>query len=233
MRCKAASHTGAFQDLPRVNRLLDALEPQGPEVFTAEHSRHESFRGVTHDHRPGLRGALETGGDVQRGAQRLLVAPLIAPELPHDDGSCVDTDSYGERGQGVPGLRRLLRIGRAERPHDLQTGAHGAFCIVLVRLRVPEVGAHAITGIELDMAAPPHDHVGHRPSIRAHDFMQPLLFVEEPGEWRVLDDVAEQGGELAPFAGLRCGRLECGSASVAESRVRAVLTPALGAGHRA
>ena len=85
---------------------------------------------------------------------------------------------------------------------DHRAGANSLFGILLVRLRVAEIGHHPVTEIFCNKTTRAGDHFGAPAVIRANDVAQ-LLRVKPPRQGGGANEVDEHDRELAAFRGVR------------------------------
>ena len=96
---------------------------------------------------------------------------------------------------------------RAARRNQLQPGPHRALGVVLVRLRIAEIGHHAVAHELSDVAAEARDRTGAGILVFPQHLPQ-VLGIEPSRESRRADKVAEQYCQLAPIGPRGCGRGE-------------------------
>src|SRR2546425_233514 len=124
-------------------------------------------------------------------------------------------------GRLEPGVRLSRRVDEGEPP------AHRPLGVVLVRLRVAEVDEQAVAQVLGDVTAEAGDGLGGSALVLGRD-LSPVLGVELPGHGSRADEVAEEDGELPPFA-LRRRPRERGPTVAAEPLAGLVQRPAGGA----
>ena len=153
----------------------------------------------------GLGHRLYPRGDVGRVAED--VEGIACSPTDHR-GARMDADSNGERVSGYP----------FDLFNDRQSGAHGTFGIILVRLRMSEEREHPVAEIFHDVAAEAGDGARCGQMV-PRDEVTPLFRIELLRERRRADKVAEQDGQLTPLA-LRRG---CCSARLARRGATTIL----------
>ena len=130
---------------------------------------------------------LEPSSPAGRFADGELV-PAVGPfrSFTHHHRTGGDADANRERSRRAHALDRL---------HDIQSRAHAALGIVLVRDRPAEVDHHAVTQVLGDVAVPARHHPPAHLSIFPNDAFQ-FLGIEAMGQVGITHDVAEHHGEL-------------------------------------
>jgi len=118
-----------------------------------------------------------------------------APISPTIDGSRVDADARGER-TAEPLAQRAHTVDRGEARAQRPLG------VVVVRLRVAEVGEDAVAQVLRDVALVAADRLAASVVVAAHHLAE-LLDVDLLGQRRRRDEVAEHDRQLTPFGVLR------------------------------
>ena len=137
---------------------------------------------------------LQAGRQVSRLAEDdALLRRTLANQVADDDEPGGDAEPYRDR---------LRQVQRADRVDDRQARPHRALGIVLMRLRVAEIGKNPVAHILGEKPTKPGQHLGDRAIIRG-DYLAQILGVE-PGRQRGgADHVAEHDRQLTPL-GLGC-----------------------------
>ena len=130
-----------------------------------------------------------------------------APISPTIDGSRVDADARGER-TAEPLAQRAHTVDRGEARAQRPLG------VVVVRLRVAEVGEDAVAQVLRDVPAEALDGARGRALIRADDLAQ-VLGIELRRQLGRAHEVAEEDRELPAFSRPRVGARSrcCGGGS--------------------
>ena len=190
---EAAFGPALAQDGPRRDGLRKTLEPVRPRVRELEQAADQTPRAPADDDAPGRGERLEAGGEIGRLADhRLLLRRTLADQL---------ADHHQPRGDADP-CREGPAFADAElrdRRDQFQPGAHRPLHLVLVRLRIAEVGEHAVAHVLRDMAAPALDGSHHAAMVGA-DEVAHVLGVEAPAELGRAGEVDEHDRQLAPLA---------------------------------
>ena len=184
-------------DLVEPDRLGDALQRLGCQLFAVEQALHETKGGAADGQRVRQRRALHARSNVGRLAEGELFGALAFADGADDHGAGVHADSH---------LNRHPRRQRADVREDLQSRLHTAHCVVLVRGRIAEVGQDAVPQVLRDVAFVALDDVTDRVLIGADQFVQ-ILRVEPFRQCRGTHQVTEHDGQLTSLAfGRRRGR---------------------------
>jgi hypothetical protein len=141
-------------------------------------------------------------------------------------------DHHETGGNAEPHLQRRPRSSAEllSRPHQCQPGADSALGIVLVRLRVAEIGKHAIAHVSSDETPMLDDHLGAMPMIGTDDVPK-ILRIKPRRECRRSDEVAEHHRELATLGDILWSWV--GHASGSRPRRRNATTSGDGSQHLA
>jgi len=184
-------------DLVAVDRLGLALELEPTGIGRLDERRHE-FVGRGGDEHPARRSrGLHPRRDVHRVAHGGVLVGDVAADHPDDDRPRVDAHAHPEL-DAVLGLR--VGAEGVDLADHVQTAAHRALGVVLVRDRRPEEHEHAVAHEPRDGAVVPRgDRV--EPAEGLADQDRPVLGVELLGDRGGAGDVGEQDGERAAFAG--------------------------------
>ena len=194
-RFEAAFRRTRPQRRPGSRRQGDALEVPGPEVLQLEQIAEQFSRALGDDDRVRFGDRLQPRREVRRVADdtallRLSRSQKIADD--HDPGR--DPDPYVQRR-----ARRGAEFRRGL--DDGEPGPHGALGVVFVRLRIAEIGEHAVAHVFGDEAALAFDAIRAATMIAADDLAHVLRI--EPRRYRGrTDEVAEHHGQLAAFGGV-------------------------------
>ena len=121
----------------------------------------------------------------------MFLGGALTEQITDDDEAGGDADAHLQRG-------RLARIELGHGFHQGEAGAHRLFCVLLMRLRVTEIGQHAVTEILGNKAAAAGDCLGATAVIGANDVAQ-FLRIEPCRQGRGTDEVGEHDRELAAF----------------------------------
>jgi hypothetical protein len=200
-RLEPALEGAGAQHLPGPHLLAQAAERDLAEIAVLEEPAGEQLRRRRDQHLTGFGHHLQPGRQVRHVADHAaLLCRALADEVADDDDAGGDADANLQPG---------MRTGRQprDRLHQGKGAAHRAFGIVLMRLRIAEIGQHAIAHVLRDEAPGLGDHPGAAAMIGADDL--PHVFGIEPRRERGrAHEVAEHDGELAPFGrrGARRGR---------------------------
>jgi len=128
----------------------------------------------------------------------LLLRRLLADGVTDDDHAGCNSNPHL---QGLPGRKQEL----ADLRHEIEPNPHGAFSIVLVRLRVAEIGEESVAHVSGDIPAHPSDHRGAT-SLEPADHVAQVLGIERGRQKRRADEIAKKDGQLASLRlGLRQG----------------------------
>ena len=178
-------------DLPLRNdaidadRLLDTLEMRLAEILGHERSADEPKGGLGDEKLTGFRFLLQAGGKIGRMAgDSGRFASACADEVADDHPTRRDPDPRLERGL-------LGQSDRTDRGQGLQTRAHGAFRLVLMRRRPAEIGKDPVAEILGDVAAIAGDAAGDRILIATQDISS-VLGIELLDQGGRPDEIAEQ-----------------------------------------
>ena len=121
------------------------------EVRKLEQVAEQSSRALGDDDAVGLGDALQPRGEVRRVADDAALLRLSRTEqIADDDDPGRDPDAHMQRRAGG---RLQLRRGLDDR----EPRPHGALGVVLVRLRIAEIGEHAVAHVFGDEAAVARD----------------------------------------------------------------------------
>ena len=192
-RCALAEH------LPHPNPGRETLQPALAEVAALEQAAEQAACTRSDDDAVWPCFSLEAGGEIGRFTDhRLFLRRPCADLLAHDDQAGGDSDTYL---QGEFVSRPQL----SDRRDQTQPRPHSAFCVVLVRLGIAEVGEHAVTQILGYVAGEATNHFGAAPLVSPHDLAQ-ILWVQSPGELGGADKIAEQDCQLPALGLCACGR---------------------------
>ena len=171
-RLEAARRPARPQHAPGRHRRGETLELARAELGEVEQAGDEPPRAGADHHGPGLGQRLQPGREVGRLADRVALArpTLTAAGVANHHRAGGDADPGPERGAA-------RRREPGDRPDELEPGADRALGVVLVRLRVAEVGEDAIAEELGEMAAVAGDH--HRAGVVvAPDQLPEVLWVE-------------------------------------------------------
>ncbi len=185
-----AANAGRARHAVRRHRAREPLQELRPQVLELEQAPHEPFGVAADDDGVPFGDPLETGGDVQRLAQREDLAALLATGPAQHDGAGVDADAKRQ-----PLVHIVLWLF-----DDREAGPNGALGRVLVRLRVAEVGEHSVAQVLGHVTAVACDDLGRARMVGLHQF-EVVLGVEPRRELHRADEVAEERCELAPLPG--------------------------------
>ena len=183
-RRETVGHGARAQHARHLDRVGEALDRMGAEIGVVEQLADQGA-GVRADHdAAGLGQRLQAGGAIGRVADHRL---LLADQVAGDDLAGRDADPRRERhGEAHP----------ADRVHQVEAGPDRPLGIVLMRLRVAEIGQHAVAQELGDVALEALDHPRAAVLIGAHDLAQ-VLRIETGREPGRIDQVDEHDGELA------------------------------------
>ena len=186
--------------LPGRHRRLETLHRALAERRVLEAITEQAAR-VRPDHDlPRRGGALQPCGEIRCIARhRVFLGTGAAGDVTdhHEPG----LDTRAARQPFDARLRGHHHAGRAG--DDLERAAGGTLGVVLVRLRITEVGEHAVAHVARDIAAVAGQHTGAEILPGACQAIE-ILRIETPREWRGADQVAEQqcqASALGPLAG--------------------------------
>lgn len=142
---------------------------------------------------------LQARGEIGRLADyRLLLRRPGAEQVADDDEPGGDAE---------PHLEALGNLEPADGVDDGETRTHRLLGILLVRLRIAEIGEDAVAHVLGDKPAEPGQHLGDAAVISADDLAQ-IFGVEARRDLGRADQIAEHDGQQASLgAGFRrCGR---------------------------
>ena len=146
-RLEAAFRGTRPQRRPGPRRPGDALEVLRPEVLKLEQIAEQPARALGDDDHVRLGDRLQPRREVRRLADDAALLRLArSDQVADDDQPGRDADPHVQRraGRGDE-LRRCL--------DDREPGLHGALGVVLVRLRIAEIGEHAVAHVFGDETA--------------------------------------------------------------------------------
>jgi hypothetical protein len=152
-RLEAAFDRAGPQRRPGPHRFGDALELLRPEVPKLKQIADKLSRIISYDYGVRLRNALQARSQIWCLANDCLLLSSAQPNqiAYHDQASSrADTD-----------LQRLRTTQLADRFNDRQPSSDRALCVILVRLRVPEVDQLAVTHVFGDETAKPAHRRGN------------------------------------------------------------------------
>ena len=184
---EAALDRALGQHLPNPHRLGDAFQLLRPKIVEDERSADElPCQPADHDDLVRSRQSFQTRRQVRGLAgDGPHLPPAGGLEVADDDGAGSDPD------MGVQ--RQFLR-----RRHRREPGAHRLRRLVLLGSWPAEIGKDAIAEIIGNVAAVPHDGLGHGVMIAPQQLAQ-ILGIVPGGQLGRADEIAEQHGELTPL----------------------------------
>ena len=181
------------QDTPDVHRIVNSCDRQSAEITIVKQAAQQAARIVCYHNRVRFGGPLQPCRKISRLTNdRLLLGRALTEEIADHDEARRDADTHLQRG----------RLARIELGHGLDQGearAHRLFGVLLMRLRVTEIGQYAVAEILRDKAAGAGDYLGATAVIAAHDVVQ-LLRIEPRRQCCGTDEIGEHDRELATFA---------------------------------
>ena len=195
---RSATALGA-QHARDLDGLVEALDGVGAEIVVVEQPADQG-PGVRADHdAAGLGQRLQAEGAIGGVADhRLLLGAALADQVARHDLAGRDADARRERHREAEA---------ADRVDEVEPGPDRALGIVLVRLRIAEIGQHAVAQKLGDVALEALDRPGAAVLVGAHDLAQ-VLGVELGRELGGTDQIDEHHGELAALRlGAAAGRL--------------------------
>ena len=198
-RREAVGHGTRAEHARDLDGLVEALDRVGAESLVVEQPADQG-PGVRADHdAAGLGQRLQAEGAIGGLADhRLLLGAALADQVARHDLAGRDADARRERHREAEA---------ADRVDEVEPGPDRALGIVLVRLRIAEIGQHAVAQKLGDVALEALDHPGAAVLVGAHDLAQ-VLGVEPGRELGGTDQIDEHHGELAALRlGTAAGRL--------------------------
>ena len=200
LRIVAAGHGFRGDDLPGVDFVAQALQPQRAEVAPLEEVADLPARVARHDDRIGTRDALQSRreiGRVTRDVER--VRRDLSVQVADDDEAGRDSDAHLQ-----PAIAEHPQ--RADPVDRRERGVDRALGVVLVRLGKAEEDELAVAEEAGNVAA----ELGHRarnPLMELREDRAVVLGIEPRSERRRSDEIAEGDGDLAAFEGRGSRRL--------------------------
>jgi hypothetical protein len=185
--CREPALRRAFaKDLDQRHRLGDALEHPRPEIATAEPVAGKA-PGRRRDDNPagrcfGLQPCREIGSLADDGAG------LAAADLADDDEAGGDPDAGAKR--------RPMPVETGHRPGQLEPRPHRPFGVVLMGVRKPEIGEHAVAEILRQKTVEAPHHPGGTAMV-GPDHLTQFLGVEARRQRRRIGEVAKEDRQLA------------------------------------
>ncbi len=191
-----AGEVALAHDPPGAQRLRQPLQRVRAEVLAGERFADQLARERTDDDRVRLCQCLQPRGHVRGLADDArALRRSFADDVADDHRTGGDADAHGKRRlQDV-----VHRTERGNRLDDRQCAPHGAFRVVLVRLRIAEIHEDAVAEVLGDVAVVARDDLRARVEIIADDVAQ-VLRIDARGERGRVDEIAEHHGELTPLA---------------------------------
>ena len=238
----------------RLDGLALALDRERRHALGADGALHQSMRRLADQHRPGLGGLLQAGGEIRRVPDRGVIhAQVVADPADHDEPGVEahpDRDVAEDFGRGCLVLAEalldaegrehgtpcviLVRNGRAEQRHEAvaQKLIDGALVVVDLgqrQLEEPlEHGVHRLRTYALRQGGRVGDVAEQHRDLLALALHRALGGEDLFGE--VARCIALRRGELRRFLLTRRRRHERAAALLAELVVETVFGAALGAG---
>ena len=146
-------------------RLGQPLDRDSPEIAVVEKIANQPPRAFCDQHRVRWRHFLETGCQVRRLADNPALLRLArADQIADDDEAGGDADPARQRGG--------IALQPADAVDQRQTGPYCLLGIMLMRLRIAEIGKDAVSHILGDIAPKPGDDLSHGGVISAEHLPQ-------------------------------------------------------------
>ena len=137
------------QDTPDVHRMVNSCDRQSAEIAIVKQAAQQAARIVCNHNRVRFGGPLQPCRKISRLTNdRLFLGRALTKEITDHDEARRDADTHLQRD----------RLARIELGYGLGQGearAHRLFGVLLMRLRVTEIGQHAVAEILRDKAAGP------------------------------------------------------------------------------
>jgi hypothetical protein len=191
-RLEPAFGYGDALDHEGLDRLGKALCRLPAEIGQPEQIADQAAGGAGEDDLPGLRQSLQACGEVGGLADhRLLLRRALADQIPDHDKPGGNADAGGKR-FGSTGLQaRHRRCYFEPRPHR-------ALGVVLVRLRIAEIGQYPVAHVFGDKIVIARDDTGNGVLIGA-DLLAQFLGVEPRRQRGRADEIAKHHRQLPPL----------------------------------
>ena len=209
---EATADRARTQDPPDMHRIVDTGDRQWAKIAIVEQAAKQAARVVRDDNSVRFGKPLEPGRKIGGLTNdRLFLGGALTKQIADDDEASGDTNTHPQRG------RQAIELGH--RLDQRETRAHSLFSVLLMRLRITEIGQHAVTEIFCNKATRAGDHLGATAVIGTDDVAQ-LLRIEPRRQCSGTDEVGEHDRELAAF-----GSRSFGAGAVGLDRMFGGLTP--------
>jgi hypothetical protein len=223
-RLEAARHAALRQDLAGTGLLGAALQLRGVELAIVEQAAEQVPRAARDHHGPRRCKACQARGEKRRCADGGGLRCRSIAALAEHDETRRDADARRQR------LDEALDAQRAHGPAHLETRPNRPLGILLVRLRIAEIGNDPVLRAFGDRAAVLRHHVPDAPVAGCHDLAK-VLGVEAGRKAHGVRHAAGHDGELPPLRRSRpdhrCGRFTPCSRLLGAGLRRRLLLPHL------
>ena len=184
------------QRFPDPRGFRDPLDVARSEVLKLEETAEKFSRALGDDHAVGFGDPLQPRREVRRVADDATLLRLAGPEKIADHH-----DSRRDAHPHVQGCAcRRDQLGRGG--DDRERRAHRVLGVLLVSLRIAEVGEHAVAHVLGDEAAVRGDEAGAACVIGCEDVSH-VLGIELRGKRGRSDEIDNHHGEMTAFGGGR------------------------------
>ena len=210
-RFEPAADFAFGQHLEGMRRSGKSLERLRAEIAQLEQAADVAARRLGDHDAVGRGKRLQARGKVRSFADdRLFLRGAGADQI---------ADHGQSGGNAEPNPKALRQVEMRHGLDDGETGTHRLLGILLMGMRIAEIGEDAVAHIFCDKAAAPRQNVGDAGVVLGDDLTQ-VLRVEPRRQFGRADQVAEHDGEEAAFRARRFGRLGRGGAGVGGARGR-------------